>query len=304
MSPTIAVFGSANIDHVVRVESAPQRGETLTGRSYDQLVGGKGANQALAAARAGAAVRMVGAVGDDADGAAIRDVLRSDGVDTSSLDTVHVSSGTAHITVDDRGDNSIIVVPGANGEVRTLTDSHRHAIAGSDMLLLQLELPLEAVVEAAAYARSVSVPVMLTPAPVQPLTAAQLADVDVLVLNEPESSGLSGVSDPRGAADALVEMGVGVVVVTLGERGCLCVASDADEVIEESAPVVDAVDTTAAGDTFAGCLAVALAEGRDRRAALRWAGTAAALSVQSFGASTSMPTRAAIEAALAERGDE
>lgn len=297
MSPTIGVFGSANLDHVVRVARSPQLGETITGRSYHQLVGGKGANQALAAARAGADVRMAGAVGADADGTAITDVLRADGVDTGGLEVVDTPTGTAHITVDADGANSIVVVPGANGEVRTLTPAYRAAIAGCDLLLLQLELPMEAVADAARYARSEGVPVMLTPAPVQPLSDALLGDVTVLVLNEHESAGLTAVSDPRRAAGALVRSGVEIVVVTLGERGCICVAADTAEVIEEPAVSVEVVDTTAAGDTFAGCLAVALAEGCDRRAALRWATTAAALSVQKFGASTSMPTRAAIDAA-------
>lgn len=301
MHPVIGVFGSANLDHVVQVAKAPRLGETITGRSYRTLVGGKGANQALAASRAGADVRMIGAVGDDAAGSEIRSVLRGDGVDTSGLDTVPGPSGTAHITVDEEGSNSIVVVPGANGEVRSLDDGHRGAIDGCGMLLLQLELPLDAVIAAAQYAHEVGVRTVLTPAPVVPLTAEQVGLIDVLVLNEYESAGLSGVEDPHDAARALVGKGAGIVVVTLGQRGCLCVAADSDEVIQEPAVRVRAVDTTAAGDTFVGCLAVALAEKRDRRTALRWATTAAALSVQRFGASTSMPMRAEIDAALAER---
>ncbi|UYM04695.1 ribokinase [Solicola gregarius] len=295
MRPTIGVFGSANLDHVVRVRSAPRLGETITGRSYEKVVGGKGANQALAAARAGADVRMVGAVGDDDGGLAIRSVLNRGGVDTSGLATKPGPSGTAHITVDENGDNSIVVVPGANAEVRSLTDAHRAALAGCDTVLLQLELPIRAVVEAARYAHGAGVRVVLTPAPVVPLSADQVALADVLVLNEHESAELSGVAEPRAAAQALVVMGVGVVVVTLGERGSLCVAAGADEVVEEPALPVRAVDTTAAGDTFAGCLAVALAEGQDLRAATHWATCAAALSVQRVGASPSMPDRAEIE---------
>lgn len=300
MVPTIGVFGSANMDQVVLVDRAPNRGETVTGRSFRELVGGKGANQALAAARAGARVRMVGAVGDDAAGRSIRSVLVGDGVDTSGLVVVDGPSGTAHITVDGQGENSIVVVPGANGRVDTLTDDHRRAIEGCDVLLLQLELPLPAVSEAMRYAHDSGVRVMLTPAPVVPLTSDDLALVDVLVPNEHEAALLTGESDAHASARALTGLGVSSVVVTLGGRGSIGVTGD--EVIEVPAVRVDPVDTTAAGDTFAGCLAVALAEGRDRRTAMTWATCAAALSVQEVGASTSMPTRAAIEAAYDAAG--
>lgn len=298
MSATIGVLGSANLDLVVLVDRAPSLGETVAGRSFRQLVGGKGANQALAAARAGADVRMVGAVGDDAAGESIRAVLDGDGIDTGGLAVVDGPSGTAHITVDAHGDNSIVVVPGANGRVSSLTDDHRRAIDDCDMLLLQLELPLPVVTEALRYARTAGVPVMLTPAPVVPLSGDDLGLIDVLALNEHEAALLTGEDEPLAGARALTALGVSTVVVTLGERGSLCVAGD--EVIEEPAVPVRAVDTTAAGDTFAGCLAVALAEGRERRVAIRWATHAAALSVQKVGASTSMPTRAAIDAAYAE----
>ena len=300
MTATVGVLGSANVDFVVIADRAPQLGETVSGRTFQQLVGGKGANQALASARAGAAVRMVGAVGDDDAGESIRSVLDEDGVDTTGLVVVDAPSGTAHITVDANGDNSIVVVPGANGEVTSLTDAHRRVIDSCDMLLLQLELPLSVVTEAMAYARDAAVEVMLTPAPVVPLSPDDLALVDVLVLNEHESALLTGDDDPLTGARSLTGFGVSTVVVTLGERGSSCVAGG--EVIEEPAVPVRAVDTTAAGDTFAGSLAVALAEGRDRRTAIRWATHAAALSVQKIGASTSMPTRAAIDAAVGQQG--
>ena len=293
MTPTIGVFGSANMDQVVLVERAPNRGETVTGRSFSQLVGGKGANQALAAARAGANVRMVGAVGDDAAGESIRSVLAADDVDTSGLVVVDGPSGTAHITVDGSGENSIVVIPGANGRVETLNDDHRRAIDGCDALLLQLELPLPVVSEAMRFAHARGVSVMLTPAPVVPLSADDLGLVDVLVPNEHEAALLTGEDDPYASARALVDLGVTSVVVTLGGQGSLGVTGG--DVIEVPAERVEAVDTTAAGDTFAGCLAVALAEGRDRRSAIRWATHAAALSVQKMGASTSMPTREAID---------
>ncbi|MGH3358456.1 MAG: ribokinase [Nocardioidaceae bacterium] len=295
---SVCVLGSANMDLVALVERAPSPGETVTGRSYEQLPGGKGANQALAAARAGAAVRMVGAVGADAFGESIRAVLTRDGVDTTGLAVADVATGTAHIVVDDAGTNAIIVIPGANGTVQQLTDDRRTAIAAADTLLMQLELPLQVVVEAARYARSVGTRVVLTPAPAVPLPPELLEVVDLLVPNEHEAALLTGEHEPVSAARALIEGGVAAVAVTLGERGSVYLAADAEPVAEPAVPV-RAVDTTAAGDTFVGCLAVALAEGRPLREALRWASTAASLSVQRIGASASMPSRTEIDAAVA-----
>lgn len=296
----ICVLGSANMDLVAFVDRSPSPGETVTGRSYEQLPGGKGANQALAAARAGGDVRMVGAVGADPFGEAIRAVLAADGVDTSGLATAETATGTAHIVVDGDGTNAIVVIPGANGTVRELTDDHRAAIDAADTLLLQLELPLELVVAAARYARSVGVRVVLTPAPVLPLPPELLSAVDLLVPNEHEAARLTGLSDPRAAAQALLDGGVAAVTVTLGERGSLYLARGESAPVVEPAVPVRAVDTTAAGDTFAGCLAVALSEQRPLREALARASAAAALSVQRVGASASMPTRDEIDAAAAD----
>ncbi|MPZ95825.1 MAG: ribokinase [Propionibacteriales bacterium] len=293
-STSICVLGSANMDLVALVDRAPALGETVTGRSFVQMPGGKGSNQALAAARAGADVRMIGAVGDDVFGAAIRNMLKENGVETAGLVSVAEPTGTAHIVVDAGGGNSIVVVPGANATVAQLSESQRAVIRDCDTLLMQLELPLEVVVEAAAWARACGTRVVLTPAPVVPLSNELLATVDLLVPNEHEAALLTGVSDPTGAAQALLDDGVTAVVVTLGERGCLYL--DADGATSQPAPSVTAVDTTAAGDTFVGCLAVALGEGRNLSDALGWATSAAVLSVQRVGASASMPYRAEIDA--------
>ena len=153
MPTRITVLGSANMDLVVSVDRAPQLGETVTGTAFRTVPGGKGANQALAAARVGGEVRFAGAVGDDAHGAQIRALLTAAGIDVSALDKAAAPTGTAHITVDGSGANSIVVVPGANGTVQALSDRHRAAIAGADVLLLQLELPMAAVVEGARCAR-------------------------------------------------------------------------------------------------------------------------------------------------------
>jgi ribokinase len=298
----VCVLGSANMDLVALVDRAPGRGETVTGHGFEQVPGGKGSNQALAAARAGGQVCMLGAVGDDDFGRAIREVLQADGVDVSGLLAVDQPTGTAHIVVDAAGGNAIVVVPGANGAVHELSLEHRTAIADADVLLLQLEVPLELVEEAARYARGCGTRVVLTPAPVRPLTDDLLGNIDLLVPNEHEASRLSDHDDPVKAAAALLERGVSAVAVTLGQRGSLYAAREQDDVVRQPAVDVTAVDTTAAGDTFVGCLAVALAEQRPLRDALRWASVAAALSVQRVGASSSMPHRAEIEAALAGGG--
>jgi ribokinase len=288
MPTRITVLGSANMDLVVNVDRAPRLGETVTGGSFRTVPGGKGANQALAAVRAGGEVRFAGAVGDDAYGTQIRALLAAGGVDLSALDTAAVPTGTAHITVDAVGANSIVVVPGANGTVQALSDVHRAAIAGAELLLLQLELPMAAVVEAARCAHRRGVAVVLTPAPPAPLPAELLDAVDLLVPNEHEAAALN--LSPAEHRDLLVTLG----------------AAGARYERHGSAPLtipafeVAAVDTTGAGDAFVGAFAVARGEHPDLEGALRWASAAAALSVQRFGASASLPGRAEIDAFLRE----
>ncbi|MEU1039523.1 ribokinase [Streptomyces sp. NPDC005551] len=290
----IAVLGSTNMDLVTYVAKAPQRGETVTGREFRTVPGGKGANQAIAAARAGADVSMIGAVGQDAFGTGLRSTLEHSGVDTDHLRTAEGPSGTAHIVVDDEGGNAIVVIPGANGTVDHLAPGDEALIAAADALLLQLEIPLAAVVAGAQAARGHGVRTVLTPSPVQPLPPELLDSVDLLVANQHEAAALGGVVEPREAAKTLLAR-VPAVIVTLGAAGCLYVARDHDP-ISVPVPRVTAVDTTGAGDTFVGALAVALGEGRPMRSALAWASAAAALSVQRAGASSSMPYRSEIDA--------
>ncbi|SDS95429.1 ribokinase [Actinopolymorpha singaporensis] len=289
----VCVLGSANMDLVVFAERAPELGETVAGRRFVTVPGGKGANQAIAAARAGGDVAMVGSVGDDPYGRQLRAVLDDAGVDTRALANVAETTGTAHILVEDGGENSIVVVPGANGTVHGLAYGLDEALTGAQLLLLQLELPLDAVLAGAKAARERGVKVVLTPAPAQPLPAELLKCVDLLVPNESEALVLTGKDDVNSAAHALAEL-VPEVVVTLGADGARWLRRDgAGEHVP--APSVQVRDTTAAGDTFVGTLAVALGEGRPMGQALRWATAAAALSVGQEGASTSMPTRARIE---------
>ncbi|MGW5865416.1 ribokinase [Streptomyces sp. NPDC055239] len=290
----IAVLGSTNMDLVAYVAKAPQRGETVTGREFRTLPGGKGANQAVAAARAGAdAVSMIGAVGNDAYGTQLRAALEHSGVDTDLLRTVEAATGTAHIVVDDEGGNAIVVIPGANATLTALAPGDEGLIASADTLLLQLEIPVDGVLAAAQAARRHGVRTILTPAPAQPLSPELLSSIDLLMPNEHEAATLTGLTDAHDAARSLLSQ-VPEVVVTLGARGSLYAARGAEPVLV-AAPNVTAVDTTGAGDTLVGTLAVALAEGRSVPDALAWAASAAALSVQRTGASSSMPFRSEID---------
>ncbi|GHE40190.1 ribokinase [Streptomyces longispororuber] len=294
MTPHIVVLGSTNMDLVAYVERAPRRGETVTGRAFRTFPGGKGANQAVAAARAGATVSMIGAVGTDGFGGRLRAALEHSGVDTDLLRTVEGASGTAHIVVDDEGGNAIVVVPGANAALTGLTHGDEALITCADLLLLQLETPLDGVLAAARYARDHGVRTVLTPAPAQSLPPELLDAVDLLVANEHEAAALTGATDPRTAAHKLLDQ-VPDVVVTLGAEGCLYATRGA-EPVTVPAPRVTAVDTTGAGDTFVGALAAALGEGRPLPSALAWASSAAALSVGRPGAAASMPYRTEIDA--------
>ncbi|MDR6978172.1 ribokinase [Streptomyces sp. 3330] len=289
----IVVLGSTNMDLVAYVEKPPQRGETVTGREFRTIPGGKGANQAVAAAHAGGTVSMIGAVGNDAFGTRLRSTLEHSGVNTDHLRTVESPSGTAHIVVDAEGGNAIVVVPGANGTVDHLVPGDEVLIASADALLLQLEVPLAAVVAGARAARAHGVRTILTPSPAQPLPSELLSVTDLLVPNEHEAATLTGRTDPREAAAALLDS-VPEVVITLGSSGSLYAARGARP-LTVPAPRVTPVDSTGAGDTFVGSLAVALGEGRPVQEALAWASAAAALSVQRPGASASMPYRSEIE---------
>ena len=286
----IAVLGSANMDLVVAVPRAPKRGETVTGTAFGTVPGGKGANQAVAAARAGGTVSFLGAVGDDAYGEQLRALLAGEGIDVSGLVRVPGPTGTAHILVEDGGENSIVVVPGANGTVRSLTDAHRECIAAADVLLVQLELPVATVAQAASFARGAGVRTVLTPAPVTALPDSLLADTDLLVPNQHEAAALTGLADVAAAGRALRRHGCDVLI-TLGGDGCRYVG--AGDCFELPAFAVPVVDTTAAGDTFVGALAAAGSS--DLRAGVRRASAAAALTVGRPGASVAVPYRTEID---------
>lgn len=293
---SIVVLGSANMDLVVRQPRLPEPGETIFGASYSSVPGGKGLNQAVAAARAGGRVAFLGAVGRDAFGLSLRETLVADGIDVAGLADVETETGTAHIAVLDDGENSIVVVPGANASVALLSGDDERLITTAGFLVTQLERPVALVAEALRVARAAGVTTVLTPAPVQELPAGMLGLVDILVPNSLEARRLSGLDDETAAALTLSRDG-GTVVMTRGSRGVL-VARDGVVVHELPARRVEPVDTTGAGDTFTGVLVARLSLGDALVDALAAATTAAAISVTRPGATTSMPRWDEIAAAL------
>jgi len=302
----VLVIGSSNTDMVIRVPRIPRPGETILGGTFTMAAGGKGANQAVAAARAGGRVTFVARVGDDVFGERALANFETDGLDARFIvRTAGSASGVALINVDEHGENSISVASGAN-TLLSIEDVDRadDAFAAADIVLLQLESPLETVEAAARKAGERGVPVVLNPAPARPLEDGLLRRVAVLTPNEHEAEILTGVAvrDERGAREAAARLrarGPATVVITLGERGVFAAAREFEGPL--SAFKVDPVDTTAAGDIFNGALAVALAEKLALAAALRFAQAAAAISVTRPGAQPSAPMRAEIEAFLADR---
>ncbi|SNT39280.1 ribokinase [Asanoa hainanensis] len=293
MTARVVVVGSTNLDLVVTTPQLPRPGETVLGEDFRTVPGGKGANQAVAAARAGADCAFVGAVGSDDFGVRLRDSLVAASVDVRGLRTVPGPSGVALIAVDQAAENFIVVAPGANGALADLTDDDRAAIGAADVLLLQLEVPLPTVVAAAGAARAAGTTVVLNAAPAASLPAELLDLVDLLVVNEHEAAVVSRAAEPL---DALLEL-VPRVVMTLGARGALY-ADRFGRRLEVPAPRIEAVDTTAAGDAFTGALAVGWAEQGEAAIAhtLRWACAAGAACAERAGASSALPDRATIDA--------
>ncbi|MDM5113954.1 ribokinase [Aeromonas salmonicida] len=299
----LVVLGSVNADHVLRVPHFPRPGETLTGHSYQVVPGGKGANQAVAAARLGAPVSFIARIGDDAIGQQMRQGFEQDGIDVSAVELDEtLPTGIAIIYVSDEGENSIGISAEANGALSpAMVKRHEAMIADAHTLLLQLEVPLESVFEAAKLARSHGTRVVLNPAPARPLPAELLALVDLITPNQTEAELLTGVkvSDEASAAQAAArfhQMGISDVMITLGSQGVYCSNAKQRQLIPGFR--VEAVDTTAAGDTFNGALLAAELAGADFNAAVRFAHGAAALSVTKFGAQSSIPSKVEVDAFL------
>jgi ribokinase len=296
MKPRITVVGSINMDLVFRTPRMPLVGETITGESFQQVPGGKGANQAVAAARQGADVRFVGAVGSDGFGQQALRCLAGEGIGVADIaSAAGTPSGVAGIFVDGGGANSIVVAPGANDLLSVAqVEAAESTIAAASFMICQLESPLASVTRAIHIARDNQVRVVFNPAPAQPLDDALLACADYLIVNETEASQLSGIevldaASASRAAQALRQRGAGAVLLTMGEQGVLIAAPGHERLIP--AVKVAVVDTTAAGDTFVGAFTVGVARGLGIDEAVTEAQYAAAFAVTKMGAQTSIPTR-------------
>ena len=293
---TVLVAGSANADFVVRAPRIPAPGETVLGEDLAIIPGGKGANQAVACARAGGgATRMLVALGEDTLAPMIETALRAAGVMLEVV-TSDRPTGAALITVSHDGENAITVAPGANASLRP---ANLPALDGVGHLLMQLETPLDTVMAFAVAAREADVRVILNAAPARPLAGELLATLDMLIVNEEELARIVG--DGGSVADRLAATGVPCAIVTLGGRGCCALAEGV--FLVQPAFAVSPVDTTAAGDTFCGVLAATLAAGHDLAQALRAASAAGALATTRTGAQTSIPTAAEVATLLATPDD-
>jgi ribokinase len=289
------------MDLVTRAPRLPRGGETLIGHSFATVSGGKGANQAVAAARLGAQVAMIGCVGNDDYGVRLRDALLAEHIDCEAVSVVEDSSGVALIVVDDNSQNAIVIVAGANGAMMpAVIDRFDAVLQAADVVICQLEIPDVTVGHALKRARELGKTVILNPAPAsRPLPADWFAAIDYLIPNESEAAALSGLvvdslQSAETAATRLIAMGAGKVIVTLGAQGSLFANGKGFE--HFPAPTVKAVDTTAAGDTFVGGFAAALADGKSEAEAIRYGQIAAALSVTRAGAQPSIPTISEVQA--------
>jgi ribokinase len=297
MDKRIVVVGSINLDLVAATQRIPVAGETVAGLSFRTFPGGKGANQAVAAARLGGAVSMVGKLGDDAFGVQLRESLEESNVNTEAVEVVPGSSGVALITTDPNGQNAITVVAGANAHLSPADlDANISLIRSAGILLTQLEIPLATAEYLAVIAAQERIPLVLDPAPAHFLPPSLLKSVDWVTPNETETCILLGRGPQElseklteDAANALLDCGCRNVILKLGDRGCYVALSDGTRELLP-AYAVEAVDTTAAGDAFNGAFAVALMNGLEPLESASWASAVAAISVTRHGAQASMPT--------------
>lgn len=302
----LVVLGSVNADHVLQVPTFPKPGETLTGRNYTVIPGGKGANQAVAAARLGTSTAFIAAVGDDPFGINIRQDFANDGINIESVNIIeHCPTGIAMIQVSDDGENSICLSPEANEKLdKSAVVASTHLIEQADQLLMQLETPLEGVQAAAEIAKQANTKVILNPAPARPLPDSLLSLVHIITPNETEAEILTGVKvtdeiSAQKAADALHGKGIAMVLITLGAKGVWLSNGTEQKIIPGFR--VKAIDTTAAGDTFNAAFVTGLLEDKNLQESIRFAHAAAALSVTKHGAQTSIPTRSEVDQFLAQQ---
>ena len=290
----ICVIGSLNMDLVVNVDTMPKPGQTIIGSNFKEVPGGKGANQAVAMARLNGNVSMIGKVGEDGFGQTLINSRKNDKVDTTYIQTSKGATGVALITVDKNAQNSIVVSPGANFEVKEDDiDNNIEAIKNSDIVVLQLETPLNTIKYALNKAKELNKYTILNPAPAVKLDDEIIKNVDLLTPNETELEIISGVSieteeDIQKAAQIMIEKGVKELIVTLGSKGSLYI--NKEKSMFKKAYKVEAVDTTAAGDSYTGALAVALSQDKNIEDAMDFASKVGALSVLKEGAQSSLPT--------------
>ncbi len=300
MSAHVVVIGSINVDFAVLADRLPRPGETVLGGQFATHDGGKGANQAVAAARGGARVSMIGAVGNDAHGERAIAALSTEGIDTSRIRTLHTAStGVALVAIGPRGENQIVVAPGANAMLE-LDDEDRALIGSADAILTNHEIPATASIDALRVAHRDGITAILNPAPARALSAEILSLGPILTPNEHELVVAIGNNVTAAALDELAARHSGPIIVTQGPAGALLVDGQRREHFEGRVPS-SLVDTTGAGDTFCGVLAVWLAEGRSLDESIIAANAAGAISVSAAGAREGMPTREALEAFLGSR---
>ena len=295
----ICVIGSLNMDLVVNVDTMPKPGQTIIGSNFKEVPGGKGANQAVAMARLNGNVTMIGKVGEDGFGQTLINSLKNDKVDTTYIQTAKGATGVALITVDKNAQNSIVVSPGANFEVKEDDiDNNIEAIKNSDIVVLQLETPLNTIKYALNKAKELNKYTILNPAPAVKLDDEIIKNIDLLTPNETELEIISGVSieteeDIQKASQIMIEKGVKELIVTLGSKGSLYI--NKEKSMFKKAYKVEAVDTTAAGDSYTGALALALSQDKGMEEAMDFASKVGALSVLKEGAQSSLPTLEDVE---------
>lgn len=300
MNNKLIVLGSINADHVLNVAEFPKPGETLVGHHYKITFGGKGANQAVAAGRAGANIQFIAAVGNDSVGLQICEQLEKDGIDVHSVKIIdQEKTGVALIFVDTYGENEIGIYPGANAAVTTdFLTLYQQDIINADAILIQLEIPLSTIEKAIKLAKQHQTKVIVNPAPAQLLSDEILKNIDIIIPNETEAESLTGIKvdseqDANNAANYLHQKGINIVIITLGSKGAWVSVNGKGELI--AAYCVNAIDTTAAGDTFIGMLVTALLENKSLHEAIKYAHAAAAIAVTRPGAQTAVPWRKEVE---------
>ncbi|SDL03839.1 ribokinase [Natronincola ferrireducens] len=302
----IVVIGSLNMDMVVKVDQIPKVGETVLGGAFKTIPGGKGANQAVAAARLNGNVSMIGRVGRDVFGEELLKNLQQENINTQGVtQDDEETTGIAMINVDKKGNNNIVVAPGANYKcIPQDIDAFENIVATAKVMVLQMEIPMETIEYGIKLAKKYNIKVILNPAPAVAIKKDILEDIYLLTPNETELEVLTGLKvsneeETKTAAMELIKMGVKRVIVTLGDKGVMLVEKDEEQVIKGYK--VKAVDTTAAGDSFTGALAVSLAEGKDLKEAILFANAVAALSVTREGAQTSLPNLEEVKTFIKER---